>query len=125
MKLPTLGVFNCDHAVTRPIKEKGKKHRFRFKNGTGTSLLMSIIFVIERKRNVMFTYTPEEFEQIKIDEKGENSIVGLTRDGKVALALPVDLKVLDWENETLDFTMRVLDKVDGPDDLRKLLNPES
>ncbi len=126
LKLPSLGVFNCDHAVASlPIREKGKKHRFQFQNKDGVSLIMSLIYVIEKKRNVLFTYTPEEFESIRMSGDQENSIIGITTTGEIAVALPLDLNVLDWKSQVLDIQMRVFEKLKDATDLKMILNPES
>lgn len=124
--LPSLGVFNCDFAsVSLPIREKGKKHRFQFQNKDGVSLIMSLIYVIEKKRNVLFTYTPEEFESIRMSGDQENSIIGITTTGEIAVALPVDLNTLEWKNPVLDIPMRVFEKLKDATDLKMILNPES
>jgi hypothetical protein len=125
LKLPSMGVFNCDNPVLLPIAAKGKKHRFQFKNKDGISLGMMLIYVLEKKRNVMFTYTPEDFENIRMNEDAENTIVGITPDGYLAVALPVDLKLLDWESKILDVNMRVFENVKDPAELKKILNPNS
>ena len=125
LKLPSMGVFNCDHPVLLPIAAKGKKHRFQFRNKDGISLGMMLIYVLEKKRNVMFTYTPEDFESIKMSDDRENIIVGITSQGYVAVALEADLKLLDWESNNLDVNMRVFENIKDPAELKKILNPNS
>lgn len=125
LKLPSMGVFNCDNPVSLPIAAKGKKHRFQFRNKDGISLGMMLIYVLEKKRNVMFTYTPEDFENIRMDEDSENTIIGITPEGYLAVALPVDLNLLDWESKILDVNMRVFENVKDPAELKKILNPNS
>jgi len=124
LKLPSMGIFNCDHAVTKPIVAKGKKHRFQFRNKDGISLGMMLIYVLEKKRNVMFTYQPSDFESIRMSDDRENVIVGITQNGEIAVAVEADLKVLNWEDKVLDVNMRVFDNIKDPAELKKILNSQ-
>jgi hypothetical protein len=125
LKLPSMGVFNCDNAVSLPIVAKGKKHRFQFKNKDGISLGMMLIYVLEKKRNVMFTYQPADFESIRMSDDRENVIVGIMQDGNIAVAVESDLKVLNWDNKVLDVNMRVFENIKDPAELKKILNSNS
>lgn len=125
LKLPSMGIFNCDNPVSLPIAAKGKKHRFQFRNKDGISLGMMLIYVLEKKRNVMFTYQPEDFENIRMEENSENTIIGVTPEGHLAIALPVDLNLLDWEEKILNVNMQVFENVKDAAELKKILNPNS
>jgi hypothetical protein len=125
LKLPSMGIFNCDHPVSLPIAAKGKKHRFQFRNKDGISLGMMLIYVLEKKRNVMFTYQPGDFENIRMNYDSENTIIGVTPEGYLAVALPIDLSTLNWEEKILNVNMRVFENVKDAAELKKILNPNS
>lgn len=121
----SLGVINVDCGVSRPVAERGKKHRFQWKNKDGLPLMLKMVFVLVKKRNVMFTYDPDKYDEIKMQEDGENIIVGITEEGYLAIAVHEDLKVLNWDQKILDVEMRVLEKVKDADELKKIIYANS
>ncbi len=119
--VPSMGVFNCDHAVSLPIAKKGKKHALKFLNKLGEALLLGKIFVIEKVRNVMFTYTGEEMKKIRINQDDETMIVGICADGKIAVFNRTDFSFLDLKQDALELKFQVLDKVKNPEELRAII----
>jgi cell division protein FtsB len=124
-QIGSLGVINVDCGVSKPVAERGKKHRFQWKNKEGLPLIMKVVFVLVKKRNVMFTYDAGRFGDIKMQEDGENIIVGITEEGYLAIAVHEDLKILNWDQKILDVEMRVLEKVKDADELKKIIYANS
>lgn len=120
-KVPSLGVFNCDHAVSLPIAKKGKKHVLKFLNKMGEAILLSKIFLIERVRNVMFTYVGEDMQKVKINSDDENMMIGICSNGDIAVFNRTDFTFLDLKQDILELKFQVLDDVKTSDELRKII----
>ncbi|HTF04029.1 MAG TPA: hypothetical protein VK826_08385 [Bacteroidia bacterium] len=91
---------------------------------TGKALDANQIYLVEKGRNAIFTYSAADMKQFKYNPEMENMLWAITRDGKLATISVDDFKNMagsDKKQATFKFTVST-DKLTKPEEARKQLD---
>jgi hypothetical protein len=91
---------------------------------TGKTLDANQVYLVEKGRNAIFTYSAADMKQFKYNPAMENMLWAVTRDGKLATISVDDFKNMagsDKKEATFKFTVST-DKLTKPEEARKQLD---
>ncbi len=114
-----LGPWNSDSPKTTP----GPPLLASFRDRSGQEVLNpKHIFIIERERNIFFTFTPGDRRGIGFNRKKENLIALVLSDGRLAACGPSAFAGITRQTHAFTFDMQVFKKVPASEkEVRELL----
>ena len=102
------GIWNCDCPNRLPT---GASVVAKLKDAkTKNEIQIQTCYLVEKGRNVMFTYYPQSLNNFKFDPTKENMIWAVTNDLKVAIIKPEQFKAAQKANGEMPLELNVIDK---------------
>ena len=102
------GIWNCDCPNRLPA---GAGVVAKLKDAkTKNEIQIQTCYLVEKGRNVMFTYYPQSLNNFKFDPTKENMIWAVTNDLKVAIIKPEQFKAAQKANGEMQLELNVIDK---------------
>ena len=112
------GTWNCDSPVPHP---RGRNLSASFSDQDGNSLHFFSVYLVQTKRNSMFTYSAMMLEDFKYNPLQRNVIWAITSDNKLAIFTAERFKEVSGKAYT--FKMEVLDQeFSTVDEVKEALN---
>lgn len=100
LEINKFGFINCDLPTVYP---QGAELIAQFTNEKGSNISIKNVVLIEKGRNALFRYK----DKIKFNPQKENTLWGITDDGKLAYMKPEDFKNIAQTSGNYNFKMKV------------------
>ncbi len=113
----SFGVWNCDQPRMRP---KGVQLLADYKNRNEDPITMKNIYVVDSRRNMLYTYYPGQ--KVRFDLKAKNVLWGITEHKLIAIFRPEEFKKIKKTSGKYTFQMEVMEDVVAINELKSIIN---
>lgn len=117
----SLGIWNCD----RPVPLDGKALQAEFVDQHGNTYDHHTAYLVSRDRNTVLRFYSGKGGAVHLDKDSENMIWLVSKDNKIAVLRPDQLKRVEKENGEVKFVLQLMDKeIRSEADVREILQFE-
>ncbi|MBL4754031.1 MAG: hypothetical protein JKY52_10625 [Flavobacteriales bacterium] len=119
-KITSFGTWNCDSPVPQP---KGKSVAATFTDQNGNPLLFTSVYLVQKDRNAMFTYSAGMLHKFKFNPDEQNVIWGVTSDNRLAIFKADRFSEIPDKGRSFTFKMEIIpDNLVSVDAVREAIN---
>lgn len=113
------GIWNCDQPQNLP---SGAVIAANFTDQQGKKLDLQYAYLVEKGRNLMFTYYPNKLTSFRYNPNKQNMVWAITNSGKVCVMSADKFKTAAKQSGSVDFALEVIDrKFNSSDEIKQYL----